>query len=181
MFERQHLDRPTSRRPWLARLVNLFRVPFPEQAGPSPSTASTVCETVITEEPISEQFCTHSRVARWLRTAGNRLRRQSQAGPQTGGVCPVCGLLLPDMAQRESVLTVWFHDGGIYTHRYASHDPDDCYRIAENALHINLKDSVLTYSLELVSAVHFERRRIPPVAPEVLAAERIIAGLHRPD
>jgi len=75
-----------------------------------------------------------------------------------------------------SVLRVWFHDGEIYEWTFIAEHPGDCYRISDSAVHIHLKDSVLSYSLEIVAAVHFQRRRVPPEAPEVVAAEQIIAG-----
>ena len=174
MFERQHIDRTTNRLQWLERLVSLFKAPsnhlFPN------SVASPICESIVTEEPMPEQFCTHTRFQRWLAHARKRLFG-SDLPVATGAVgCPICGLLSPDKAEVESVLMVWFHDGEAFEYCFASHSPDDCYRIADNALHINLEDAVLSYSLDTVSAVQFRKRRIPPPAPEVLAAEQIIAG-----
>jgi hypothetical protein len=173
------MDQSANRPLWLERLVSLFRVPALNNSEIPGNNLLPICETIVTEEPNSGQFCTHSRFVRWFVKTRQRMLGRVSRSAATSGVCSICGLLLPDLAEIESVLTVWFHDGGIYTYRFTSHVPGDCYRIADNALHINLNDSVLSYSLEIVSSVHFRKRRIPPVAPEVLAAERIIAGTHR--
>ena len=179
MFEGRHIDHTPNRLHWLERLVRLFKAPsnssFPEKP------VSPICETVVTEDPMSEEFCTHTRFQLWLARARQRMSGRVHAAAAGNGVCPICGLQRAETADLESVLTVWFHDGVIMEYCFKSHDPEDCYRIAESALHINLKDSVLSYSIELISAVHFRKRRIPPVAPEVLAAEQIIAGMHRQD
>ncbi|MBD3258465.1 hypothetical protein GF377_08525 [candidate division GN15 bacterium] len=75
----------------------------------------------------------------------------------------------------EYVLRVWFTDGDAYEYTYRHKDADRCYRMTNGVLEIFLADSVLSYSLEFVSTVHFGPRLIPADPPEVSEAERILA------
>ena len=175
MSQRQPSDNNIHRFPWLSRLLDLFRATDEEL--PDGEEFAAVLEYILDEEPMPEQFCQHSRwqrlVARFSRRLiGARGVGESPASP----ACPLCGLVPIEAAGVESILRVWFHDGEIREWVFEAEKPEDCYRISDSAVHIKQHLSVLSYSLEIIAAVHFERRRIPSVSPEVAEAERIIAG-----
>jgi hypothetical protein len=95
------------------------------------------------------------------------------------GLCPICGLLPAGDRKVAYILKVWFADGEVYEYEFRHRSWKDCHRIVDNALHIYLEDSVLTYSMDFVSALTFGPREISPDAPEVSEAERIIAARSR--
>lgn len=81
----------------------------------------------------------------------------------------------------EYVLKVWFADGEVYEYVFQHRAWTECHRIINNALHIYLEDSVLTYSMDFVSAITFGPREVVPDPPEVMEAERIIAARSKSD
>lgn len=174
MSNRHPSENQTHRFLWLTRLIELFRLP--ERETYETDEFAAVIETVFDEEPMPEQFCQHSRWQRLVARLKHRLVAMSRSKAPDEPACPLCGLLPAEEAPVESVLRVWFHDGEIYEYVFAAEKPEDCYQISDSALHIKLKESVLSFSLDIIAAVHFSRRRVPPASPEVIAAERIIAG-----
>ena len=174
MSRRHPFENHAHRFPWLIRLMDLFRSTNEEVY--ESDEFGAVLEYIIEEEPMSEQFCQHSRWQRLAARLTHRVFGKRRGMSPEQPACPLCGLMPADEAPVESVLRVWFHDGEIREWVFEAEKPQECYRISDSAVHIKFRDSVLSYSIEIVAAVHFQRRRIPPVAPEVTEAERIIAG-----
>ena len=81
----------------------------------------------------------------------------------------------------EYFLRVWFTDGDLYEYKFLRSRPKDCYRISDNVLRIYLVDSEVAYSLDLVTSIQFGPREIPLNTPEVVEAEKIIAGVRKDD
>jgi hypothetical protein len=176
MIDSNSTDRYNLGLQWLSRLMDRLSRWTEEH---TERTVERIVETQINEEPMSGQYCSHSRLVRLIAhyTGWWTHDRHRQAIANGHPVCPICGRIPLTKATVMYVLTVWFRDGEVYEYHFRSRCKDDCYRISDSALHIYLADSIMSYSLDLISAVNFGTRVRPPVAPEVLEAERIIAGI----
>lgn len=168
--------------PWLAKLLQWLSSRR-YRSHPSQGDVSDVdlyldetLESFISEEPPSDRFCTHGILARF-KARMIRLFASLPVDHRDGQrLCPVCGKVPVSSARREYVLTVWFVDGDAFEYTFESGRKRECYRLTDDVLHIYLSKSAISYELELISAINFGARYIPPDPPEVLEAQRIISG-----
>ncbi|MDX9857416.1 MAG: hypothetical protein RBT76_06480 [candidate division Zixibacteria bacterium] len=161
---------------WIARFVDRLGGREPRMARPNRCQ-----ETFVDESLPSGIFCMHSRGARLIARVRSgfglaEYDRHDSAGRRT---CPACGRLDWSEAVVARVLTVMFADGDSHEYVFPALDRKACYCMSETALHIYRHDTIISYSLELVEAVNFGTRVDAPEPAEVLAAERIIAGISR--
>ncbi len=76
----------------------------------------------------------------------------------------------------KQVLRVWFDDGEALEYHFLNRAWDQCYDIVDGSLRIFLDDSTLTYAMDTITIIDFGPVEVPPDPPEVVEAERIIAG-----
>ncbi len=122
------------------------------------------------------QSCRHGRLRKAVHQATARLLGKNRLQPDLPGLCPICGLFAEPDRVVKYVLTLWFIDDRVCEYHFIGRRRNDCYRIDENSLHVYLKDSVMSHSLDMISAMNFGPREIKPESPEVIEAERILSS-----
>jgi hypothetical protein len=171
----RHDHEQPSNTPWWAFLTRYL--PTRERVRPDELSAE-VDDLQVTDPPPEQAYCRHFRATKAVALVTGHLFARPVYRSTVKGLCPICGLLPKGDRSVEHVLKIWFVDGEMCEYRFRSRAWNQCHRITDNALHILLDDSVLTYSMELVSSVTFGTRETAPDSPEVVAAEHIIAGRH---
>jgi hypothetical protein len=161
--------------PWWAFLTRYLQIR--DEAEPS-ETVSEIDDPQVTDTPEVQAHCRHMWIRKTITALSGRMFARSICRSTIKGLCPICGLLPKGDRKVEHVLKIWFVDGEMCEYRFRNRAWNECHRISDNALHILMDDSVLTYSMELVSSVTFGTREITPDPPEVVAAEHIIASRH---
>ncbi|UCC45216.1 MAG: hypothetical protein JSU65_04675 [Candidatus Zixiibacteriota bacterium] len=133
------------------------------------------------DETVTSGFCRHNRVSKTFARKLQFITGRRSTGRVLKNICPICGLPAPGDRMVEYVLKIWFIDGDSYEYNFRGRSEEDCYRISDSVLKIYLKNSVVSYPLQIVGTVEFSAREVPPDSPVVEAAQRIIDSRSDPD